>query len=94
MARIDRELDRLRTEEEDLKSGVSRGHEDIRAKEEGILALTGQIEQLTARGKELEETGRTLAGKRESLLSGQKSSSRKGKPFRNRRIFWIGRCTV
>ena len=72
VARIDRELDRLRTEEEDLKSGVSRGHEDIRAKEEGILALTGQIEQLTARGKELEETGRTLAGKRESLLSGQK----------------------
>ncbi|MBC5659928.1 chromosome segregation protein SMC [Anaerosacchariphilus sp. NSJ-68] len=72
VARIDRELDRLRTEEEDLKSGVSRGHEDIRAKEEGILALTGQIEQLTARGKELEEAGRTLAGKRESLLSGQK----------------------
>ena len=72
VARIDRELDRLRLEEEDLKAGVLEGNKDVKAKEEGILALTGQIEQLTARSAELEKKTAELSGRRDALLSGQK----------------------
>ena len=72
VARIDRELERLRREEEDLKAGVLQGGQDIRAKEEGILALTGQIEQLTAHSAALEKKSQELSEKREALLTGQK----------------------
>ena len=72
VSRLDRELDRLRFEEEDLKAGVLEGGRDVKAKEEGILALTGQIEQLTARSGELEKKTAELSGKREALLGGQK----------------------
>ena len=72
VARIDRELDRLRSEEEDLKAGVLEGGKDVKAKEESILALTGQIGQLAARSGELEKRTAHLSGKREALLSGQK----------------------
>ena len=67
VARIDRELDRLRLEEEDLKAGVLEGNKDVKAKEEGILALTGQIEQLTARSAELEKKTADLSGRRDAL---------------------------
>ena len=72
VARLDREIDRLRSEEEELKAGVLEGSKDVKAKEEGILALTGQIEQLTARSKELARETEELSGKREALMNGQK----------------------
>lgn len=72
VARIDRELERFRMEEEELKAGVVQGSQDIKAKEEGILALTGQIEQLNLRSQTLEERTVSLTEKRDALLSGQK----------------------
>ncbi len=72
VARIDRELDRFRMEEAELKAGVVQGDQEIRAKEEGILALTGQIEQLTAHSAALEKRAGELTEKRNALLSGQK----------------------
>ena len=72
VARIDRELERFRMEEETLKAGVVQGSRDIQAKEEGILALTGQIEQLNLRSRTLEQRTVTLTEKRDALLSGQK----------------------
>ena len=72
VARIDRELDRLRLEEEALKAGVVQGNQDVKAKEESILALTGQIEQLAARSEALEKKNQELSEKREALLIGQK----------------------
>ncbi len=72
VARIDRELERFRMEEEELKAGVVQGSHDIKAKEEGILALTGQIEQLNLRSRTLEQRTVTLTEKRDALLSGQK----------------------
>lgn len=72
VARIDRELERFRMEEEELKAGVVQGSHDIKAKEEGILALTGQIEQLNLRSRTLEQRTKDLAEKRDALLSGQK----------------------
>ena len=59
-------------EEEELKAGVVQGSHDIKAKEEGILALTGQIEQLNLRSRTLEQRTVTLTEKRDALLSGQK----------------------
>jgi len=72
IARIDRELERFRMEEEALRAGVVQDGRDIKAKEEGILALVGQLEQLTVRSAALEEKSQELAGKREALLTGQK----------------------
>ena len=72
IARIDRELERFRMEEEELKSGVVQGDRDIKAKEEGILVLVGQLEQLTARSNFLEQRAGELSAKREALLAGQK----------------------
>jgi len=86
VARIDREIERLRVEEEDLKAGVVQGSYDIKAKEEGILALIGQIEQLTARSEALEKKGQQLALKRENLLTGQKEFFSRREELSDRKI--------
>ncbi len=43
-ARIERELVRLHTEEQEIHEGMQKGDADIEAKEEGIGALRKQIE--------------------------------------------------
>jgi chromosome segregation protein len=85
IARIDRELERFRMEEGELKAGVVQGDQDIKAKEEGILALVGQIEQLTARSAALEQKTTELTAKRDALLGGQKEFFTKREELSERR---------
>lgn len=71
-ARIERELVRLHTEEQEIHEGMQKGNADIEAKEEGIGALRKQIEDMIARSERLNGETAELGGKREALLTGQK----------------------
>ena len=71
-ARIERELVRLHTEEQEIHEGMQKGNADIEAKEEGIGALRKQIEDMIARSERLNGDTAELGGKREALLTGQK----------------------
>ena len=71
-ARIERELVRLHTEEQEIYEGMQKGNADIEAKEEGIGALRKQIEDMIARSERLNGETAELGGKREALLTGQK----------------------
>ena len=71
-ARIERELVRLHTEEQEIHEGMQKGNADIEAKEEGIGALRKQIEDMIARSERLNGETAELGGKREALLTSQK----------------------
>ncbi len=71
-ARIERELVRLHTEEQEIHEGMQKGNADIEAKEEGIGVLRKQIEEMIAESQRLSGETAELSAKREALLTGQK----------------------
>ena len=71
-ARIEREIERLRQEEKEIKVSVSQGNQDVQAREEGILTLKEQLQSIAGKALELERQGTELSKNRESLLAGQK----------------------
>ncbi len=71
-ARIERELVRLHTEEQEIHEGMQKGNADIEAKEEGIGALRKQIEDDDRGSERLSGETAELGGRREALLTGQK----------------------